>query len=115
MAGRQVRDIQGKALRALAVLDRHVPVVCGYLFGSYVEGTADEDSDIDVAAFVDTAEELDIRRKVELMSAVQEAIGDDVEVHLFPASVMDGADPASFATFVVRRGRPLAYKPSATP
>jgi predicted nucleotidyltransferase len=110
MAGRQITEVQGKALQALAVLDRYVPVVCGYVFGSYVDGTADEDSDIDVAAFVGTDDELDIRRKVTLMSAVQKAVGDEVEVHLFPASVLESADPASFPTFIRRTGWPLAFK-----
>jgi len=103
----QVRE---RARRALALLDDELPVVRGYLFGSYVDGGADEYSDVDIAAFVDAGEELSLRRKVQLMSLVQKKIGDDIEVHLFLASALREADAGSFANFVVRKGQPLSYK-----
>jgi predicted nucleotidyltransferase len=111
MAGEPLTPVQQRAIQALVVLDRHVVVVRGYLFGSYVEGTADGDSDVDLAAFVETEEELSIRRKAQLMSAVQEEVGDDVEVHLFPASALEDAEAASFARFIQRKGQALRFKP----
>jgi len=107
---KEMSRIQKRAVRALALLDSEISVVRGYLFGSYVDGEADEYSDVDIAAFIDAGEKLILRRKVQLMSLVQQNVGDDIEVHLFPASALEGADTATFTSFIVRKGKPIAYK-----
>ena len=56
--------IQQRARRAVQVIAQQAPVRAAYLFGSQVEGTADEFSDIDIAAFVDGAGQWDLRRRV---------------------------------------------------
>ena len=93
-----------KAARAVEVLGRRTTVSAAYLFGSQVDGRADADSDIDLAVFVDGADEWDIHRLVELDMLVQREVGNDIEMHFFSATAFENSEPASFATYVKKHG-----------
>lgn len=98
-----------RALQALRIVGEVYPVVEGYLFGSQVSGNADEDSDIDIAVFVDVDRRLNLDEKVEVMTLVQRQLGDDIEIHLFSVSDLVQNDSASFAGFIAKYGVPLHY------
>jgi len=38
---------------------------------------------------------------------VQREVGDDVELHYFPAGQLNNPETASFAAFVITHGRPI--------
>jgi predicted nucleotidyltransferase len=97
-------DVTQKALVAVRTLGRFGVVRAAYVFGSHAEGSADQWSDIDVAAFMEGVESWDLRRHARAMSHAQKEAGIDVEAHLFPASALDDPEPASFAAYVQRHG-----------
>jgi predicted nucleotidyltransferase len=96
--------IKDKALLAVAILSRLGTVRAAYLFGSQVDGTADEWSDIDVAVFMDGVENWTLPRQVSAMTQVMMEAGDDVEVHLFPASSLESPGRGSFAEYILKHG-----------
>ena len=94
---RRVRDV-------LTTLIQRVPLRKAYLFGSHVEGKADQWSDIDLALFIDQVEIWPLQQRIRFCSTIQKEMGDDLELHLFPASVLDSPDPASFAEYILKHG-----------
>lgn len=101
-------DVTEISKQALEVLSRHVSVLAAYVFGSHVTGAADEDSDIDLAVFLEGAEDLDLPRAARLDRLVHREVSSAVEVHYFPAKAVRDSEPASFATYVKTSGRPIA-------
>jgi len=90
--------------RALTALRRRVDVSAAFLFGSQAEGCANADSDIDIAVFVKGAEDWGLRERADLAVLVQREAGNEVELHVFPASVLEHCKPASFAAYVQKHG-----------
>jgi len=105
---RRARDV-------LRVLARRARVRAGYLFGSQVEGTADRWSDIDVAAFIDEADQWDFEQRVAACVEAREEVGDDVELHLFPSASLTNPPRASFAEYVLKHGLALDAKDLRVP
>jgi len=97
-------EIESQALAAVKVLSRFGAVRAAYLFGSHVEGTPDEWSDIDVAAFMEGIEQWDIHQHVAAMALLMAKVGSDVETHLFPASSLDNPPRGSFAEYILHHG-----------
>jgi predicted nucleotidyltransferase len=85
-------------------LCRHGSVVATYVFGSQAWGIPDEESDVDVAAFLEGAEGWDLRKRASVVAEVQRALGDDIELHLFSASVLRSPPLASLAKLIVEKG-----------
>ncbi|HSW01080.1 MAG TPA: nucleotidyltransferase domain-containing protein [Sedimentisphaerales bacterium] len=96
--------IKDRALAAVKVLSALSVVRAAYLFGSHVQGTPDQWSDIDVAVFLDGVESWDIRQRASAVAMVMEKVGSDVETHLFPASSLNNPPRGGFAQYVVRHG-----------
>jgi predicted nucleotidyltransferase len=96
--------IKEKAQEAITAVARRVRVRAGYLFGSHVGGAADELSDIDVAAFIEDAERLDLQQRVRIGVEIREQSGDEIEIHFFPAESLDHPPVASFAAYVLNQG-----------
>lgn len=96
--------VESRALAAVEVLSRLGVVRAAYLFGSHVEGTPDEWSDIDVAVFMEGIERWDIHQHVAAMALVMEKVGSDVEAHLFPASSLDNPPRGGFAQYILHHG-----------
>ena len=93
-----------KVRASLGVLARRARVRAAYLFGSQVAGTADEWSDIDVAAFIEEAEQWDLQRRVDVCVEVRQEVGDEIELHLFPTESLDNPPKASFAQYILSHG-----------
>ena len=96
--------IRERARAAIEAVNRKAQVRAAYLFGSQVTGTADADSDIDIAAFLENGERLGLQQRVRLGIEVREQAGDDIEVHFFPAESLYHPPAASFAAYVVEHG-----------
>ena len=99
--------IEQKARAALRVLARRAHVRAAYLFGSQVAGTADEWSDIDLAAFIEEGAQWDLQQRVDVCVEARREVGDDIELHLFPADSLENPPKASFAEYVLRHGARL--------
>jgi predicted nucleotidyltransferase len=97
-------EIQQRVKQALAVVSRCALVRAAYVFGSQVEGTATEWSDIDIAVFIENGNEWDLVKRVKTAVAVMKEAGDDIEIHFFPAESLVNPDPASFAAFIMQNG-----------
>lgn len=97
-------EVKERALESIRTLAGFGTIHAAYLFGSQVEGRADHWSDIDVAVFMDGVENWDIKHHVQAMVQVMEEVGDDVEVHLFPASALENPGRGSFAEYILRHG-----------
>jgi predicted nucleotidyltransferase len=96
--------IENRALAAVKVLSDLGVVHAAYLFGSYVEGTPDQWSDIDVAVFMEGVEYWDIQQRAEAMALVMEKVGSEVEAHLFPVSDLDYPPRGGFAKYILHHG-----------
>ena len=73
--------ITDRARAVIAVVARKARVRAGYVFGSQAEGTANELSDIDIAAFIKGTHELGLQGRVRLgVEAAQKAAVPAVEL-----------------------------------
>ena len=99
--------VQQCAHQAVTVLSRHTTVVAAYLFGSRVEGTPHEYSDVDLAVFVEGTDDWDLFKYADVDIAVHDEAGLDVEVHYFRASALPRPRPGSFAAYVIDHGVPI--------
>ncbi len=100
--------VEQRARTAVACLSRFATVTAAYLFGSQVEGRADQWSDIDLAVFVEGLEAWDIHDRARIAAQVQKEAGDDIELHFFPAEALQRHHKASFAAWVLNHGVRLA-------
>lgn len=96
--------IEDRALAAVKVLSELSGVRAAYIFGSQVEGTPDEWSDIDVGVFMETIDHWDIHQRAKAMALVMERVGSEVEVHLFDASALDNPPRGGFAQYILQHG-----------
>lgn len=96
--------VRRRALAAAEALGRRGVVRAAYVFGSQVEGRADEWSDIDVAAFMEGIDSWDIWRRARIIAQVQKEVGFEIETHLFPARFLKDPQPGSFAEYVIEHG-----------
>ena len=106
--------IEERARAALRVLGRRAHVRAAFLFGSHVRGDADEWSDIDIAAFIDEADEWDLRQRIAVCIEPQREVGSDIELHLFRARDLDNPPRASFTQYILRHGVRLAIDSEAS-
>ena len=100
--------IEERARTAVACLSRLAAVTAAYVFGSQVEGRADQWSDIDLAVFVEGAEAWSLHDRARIAAQVQREAGDDIELHFFPAEALERHHKASFAAWVLTHGVRLA-------
>jgi predicted nucleotidyltransferase len=99
--------IEHRSRHAVEVLSHYAPVTAAYLFGSQVEGTADEWSDIDLAIFLEGIESWDLATRARTAALVQKEAGDDIELHFFSARSLRYPEPASFAAYILVHGVPI--------
>lgn len=71
---RNLAEIETVASRTLSLLRERIPVTQAYLFGSQVEGSPDESSDIDIAAVSPAADTMDAATKVALVVDVERQV-----------------------------------------
>lgn len=105
-------EVKRRALAARESLERMGTVRAVYVFGSHVNGSADQWSDIDVAAFMDGIDDWSIQRPVRAMTQVQRDAGLDIEAHLFPDRVRCHPQRGSFSEYILKHGVRIDKPPS---
>jgi predicted nucleotidyltransferase len=104
---RSAKEVDQLAERALATLDREIPIAAAFLFGSYVEGSAHEGSDIDLAVFTPESSRLKIDEKSRLQLLLQHHCAPDLELHLYSAEALDRARRTNFYGYLLEHGQRL--------
>lgn len=99
--------IEHRAQYAVEILSRYTPVAASYLFGSWVEGGADDGCDIDLAVFLEDIESWELATHAHTVALVQEKAGDDIKLHFFSARSLHQPEPAGFAAYVLMHGVPI--------
>lgn len=102
---RNLAEIETVASRTLSLLRERIPVTQAYLFGSQVEGTSDDSSDIDIAAFSPAADAMDAATRVALVVNVERQVDAPVELHLYGTSQFAEARPTNFFGYLLTHGR----------
>lgn len=95
------------AQRAIQLLEGELPIAAAMLFGSYVEGTPHDGSDIDLAVFTPDESRLKVKEKSRLQLRLQHACSMDLELHLYPERALAGARPTNFYGYIMQHGRRL--------
>jgi len=103
----QLAEVMARAEGALSVVGRHLDVSAAFLFGSQVEGGADEHSDIDIAVFAPGVETWTFVEHVNVATRIQAELSNDIELHFFPDDQLEHCHPASFAAYVQKHGAPI--------
>ena len=102
---RPVIEVEEIAHQAIDLIKNHLEISSAYLFGSYVSGDATSDSDIDLAVFSPSLDEIDIDEKITILAQVQQAIGEEIEIHLFSDQCLKEARKTNFYGFIIENGR----------
>ncbi|MDF1554092.1 MAG: nucleotidyltransferase domain-containing protein [Deferrisomatales bacterium] len=87
-----------------SIVSRYGTVVGTFLFGSHAWGTPTDDSDIDVAAFVEGGETWALNTRAKIIAETQRLLGDDIELHIFPGYMLAHPPAASLARKIVEQG-----------
>jgi predicted nucleotidyltransferase len=103
-----VAEAQRLAGTAVAEARRHIPVTDAVLFGSHVEGTPHEHSDVDLAIFSPAVDAMTTRQYLDTCRAISKATGYVVEVHLFSETARREARPSNFVGYILAHGRRIA-------
>jgi predicted nucleotidyltransferase len=104
---RSAAEVERLSQQALATLEAEVPIAAAFLFGSYVEGGADEWSDIDLAIFTPERARLKIAERSRLQLHVQRLCALDLELLFYPAEALGSARPTNFYGYLVEHGKRL--------
>ncbi len=85
-----------------------LPITAAYLFGSYCDGTATDDSDIDIAMFSPAVKDLSLTEKINLLTDIRLAVNAEVELHLFSDECLAEARPSNLYGHIVSTGHKVA-------
>lgn len=105
---RSTDEVIDIANRAVDLLRERVPVLEAWLFGSYVDGQPHEYSDIDLAVFSPAVDTMTFMQRVNLIVEIEMAVGDEIEVHLYPESGLRNARPSNMYGHVRLTGKRVA-------
>ncbi len=105
---RDVAELEAIAQRTLSLVQARIPILQAYVFGSHVEGTAREDSDIDIAAFSLAVDVMTFAERASLSAQVERQIDAPVELHLFGAKDLAEARPSNFLGYLRTHGKRIA-------
>lgn len=100
-----VADVDRLVQAAAGVLARRIRLRGVVLFGSQLEGGADEWSDVDIAVFSPDVVGMKLLERARLAAEVQLACGLELEPHFFPDTYLDNPPEASFAKHIIETGR----------
>jgi len=104
--GKELFNIDEIIDNALNDLGEEISFDAVYLFGSYLDGSPHESSDVDLAVYTDAVNGLRIQERARLWSRLQIAVGDwPIELHLYPTSELENPDPRTFPGWVALNGK----------
>lgn len=84
---------------------KQIPVLEAVMFGSHVEGTPHEYSDIDIAILTPAADTWTLRTRLAVNRAIRKAVDLAVELHFFGTEAKRNARPTNFAGHVLEHGK----------
>jgi len=96
------------ARKTVALLQKRIPVVEAWVFGSYVNGEPREESDIDLAVFTPAVEGMSLLERIELKVPIEIEVDAEVEIHLYPESALQNARPSNMYGHVRLTGKRVA-------
>ena len=105
---RSAKELEDILRRTIEEASKRVSISDAYLFGSYANGTPDEDSDIDIALFSPTEEELGLEERLRMMAQIRYAVGAEVELHLYSDKCLAKAKPSNIYGYIIATGRKIA-------
>ena len=105
---RRAEEVDAIVRRTVQLAERRIPVSAALLFGSYCDGTAGDDSDIDVALFSPAVEKMTLEEKISFLADLRLAVGAEVEIHLFGEDRLREARPTNIYGHVLATGRRIA-------
>lgn len=105
---RQLKEVEEIVRTVIGIINQRYPVRAAYLFGSYVDGVPRDDSDIDIAIFAEGIESEDIDTRMDFIAQVQKVIGAEIELHLFPAALLNELRPTNFPGYISAHGKKIA-------
>lgn len=104
---RSTDEVVRIARQALNALSKELRISAAILFGSYVEGTPHEGSDIDLAVFTPETSRLKVADKARLQLQLQRQCANDLELHLYPEKALAEARPTNFVGYLLAHGKRL--------
>ena len=93
------------AQRALDSLSEELSITAAVMFGSYVDGSPHEGSDIDLAVFTPDESRLKLKERARLQLGIQHRYAMDLELHLYPDRALERARPTNFYGYLLSHGR----------
>jgi predicted nucleotidyltransferase len=105
---RRFDEIEEIVQTVVEAVDEYCPIEAAYLFGSYVTGTPHEDSDIDIAIFARGVEKMSADQRMDFIAEIQKKFDVEIELHLFPAEMLDEKRPTNFIGYIVSNGKKIA-------
>ncbi|MBI5191576.1 MAG: nucleotidyltransferase domain-containing protein [Nitrospirae bacterium] len=100
-------EIEKTVKAAVEALAKEIAVDGAFLFGSYATGTANEDSDIDIAVFSSSVEGWPLEKKFRLASRIKR-IDPYIELHIYSGSSLKEARPSNFYGHILETGKKVA-------
>jgi len=105
---RSAEELEDILQRTIEETSKRVPVREAYLFGSYANGKAHDDSDIDIAVFSPSEETLGLEERMRLTAQIRYAVGAEIELHLYSDKSLETADRSNMYGYIITTGRKIA-------
>jgi predicted nucleotidyltransferase len=105
---RSKKEIEQIVSKTISTAAEHLPITAAYLFGSYADDSATDESDIDIAIFSPASGRLSLTEKINLLADIRLSVGAEIELHLFDDSCLAKARPSNLYGLIVSSGRRVA-------
>lgn len=90
--------------KTIYYLNKTIEIEDIFVFGSFVQGNFNEESDIDIAVFVKNWEKYTLKDFARELFYVQNHISSRIELHFFPCKT----EPLTFPEYIKNTGRKVA-------
>jgi len=90
--------------KAVSFLYKTIEIEDIFVFGSFVEGNFNEESDIDIAVFVKNWGKYTLKDFARQLFYIQNYISSRIELHFFPSKT----EPLTFQEYIRNTGRKVA-------
>ena len=108
VVARTAKELEDILQRTIDEVSRRLSLREAYLFGSYANGTADDNSDIDIALFSPTEDNLALEDRFRLIARVRYAVQAEIELHLYSDKCLKRAEPSNIYGHILATGRKIA-------
>ena len=105
---RSTEELNTILQRTVQEASKRFEVTAAYLFGSYANGSATDESDIDIALFSPAADRMTLAARLDALVDIDIAVGAEVELHLFSNKCLTKARPSNIYGLILSEGRKIA-------